>query len=182
AVILLRRRSSAAYPVPGTGAVMKSVAGMVGVAVVVVTAVLSGRADREATVALDRISVNVVDERGRQPRNTEARIFEARHHRPILAPGGRHLTFGRCLEPHGELTVRCTPEGTVLRFAIGGLIPDGSYSLWSFVFDPPGWTPSMEWATGAGGLGSATRVPQVFTASISGDAFVALTVPGGPMS
>lgn len=138
------------------------------------------RRAREAVVPLDNIDFTVVDGRGRVPGNGEAPVYEARQRRPVLSPDRRPVTYAEFLRPSGDLTVRCESPGTTLRLRLQGLIPNGSYSLWSFVFDAPGWTPSLEWARAAGALGSSGV--QSFVASAGGEAFVAITVPRGPLS
>jgi hypothetical protein len=135
---------------------------------------------RHARAELDNIDVSIVDGRGGHPGTGEAPVFEARRHRPVTTPARRPVSYGEFMRAAGDMQARCEGGVTTIRVRLHGLIPGGDYSLWSFVFDPPGRTPSLAAATGAGALGAGRA--HIFTASREGEAYVALTVPGGPRS
>ena len=82
----------------------------------------------------------------------------------------------------GTMTVECSARGTTLRFSLSGLVPDGSYSLWLFVFatSRAGATPGE--VTAAGALGRGDGRSHEFRADTWGRAELVVMQPEGRLS
>jgi hypothetical protein len=81
----------------------------------------------------------------------------------------------------GRLTARCAGTGTVLAFELSGLVPDGTYSIWMFVFADPRDGATAADVEGAGAAGAGARAHE-FRADAGGRASLTLRQPAGPLS
>ena len=82
----------------------------------------------------------------------------------------------------GAVTAQCTGAGTTLHFDLAGLVPDGTYSLWMFLFEETREAVTPADAAAAGALGSGAGGGHEFRADSLGRARVALRQPAGPLS
>ena len=82
----------------------------------------------------------------------------------------------------GTVTAECGARGTTLRFSLSGLAPDGTYSLWLFVFGTSrgGATPGE--VTAAGALGRGDGRSHEFRADTWGRAELVTVQPEGRLS
>jgi hypothetical protein len=81
----------------------------------------------------------------------------------------------------GLLTARCAGTGPVLAVELSGLVPEGTYSIWMFVFADPRDGVTAADAEGAGAAGAGARAHE-FRADAGGRASLSLRQPAGPLS
>lgn len=82
----------------------------------------------------------------------------------------------------GAVTARCTAAGTTLDFDLTGLVPDGTYSVWMFLFEETREAVSAADAVAAGALGPGAGRGHEFRADKVGRAMLSLRQPAGPLS
>src|SRR5262245_33000451 len=56
---------------------------------------------------------------------------------PILAPDGHQVTWGEWNAVEGEAAVKCINKGSHVVVHLSGLIPNGQYTAWIMVLQPP---------------------------------------------
>jgi hypothetical protein len=103
-------------------------------------------------------------------------------HQPLVTPDGHHVTLAAFLAPWGTATAECTDEGTRSDLVLGGLIPNGVYTMRVFTFSEPGYDGTMANATGAGAYGPYDADQNAFTATETGEASLTMIAPPGPLS
>ena len=109
-------------------------------------------------------------------------LYTATGTKPVLAPDGHQLTLAEFTQPEALASVRCTSEGTRITLNMVGLVPNGTYTAWNFVFEEPGFDGTMAHRVGAGALGLNDGSNNYFTASASGRGSISVMVPAGPLS
>ena len=72
----------------------------------------------------------------------------------------------------------CTEAGTEARLELTGLVPGGTYTLWSVFFGAPGFDGTMEHLLGGGAFGPYDEDQNAFVASPTGEADITV-LPGG---
>lgn len=82
----------------------------------------------------------------------------------------------------GTVTAQCTAAGTTLHFDLSGLVPNGTYSVWMFLFEETRDAVTAADAAAAGALGSGAWRGHEFRADALGRAQLALRQPAGPLS
>ena len=105
---------------------------------------------------------------------------------PILAPDGHHITLSEWLQVDGQGQIARTLEGTELRLELTGLVPNGVYTTWSFLFgDPPfNFAPIINTpqSVAMGAVGAIDGSQSILTADASGAATYVATIRPGPLS
>ena len=91
---------------------------------------------------------------------------------PLLAPDGHQLTLGEFTAVKGTAKVKCINTGTHSVLHFSGLVPNGTYTVWLFVFANGGPDP-----TDVGALGTTNPIENFFTASASGEGLLSVTTP-----
>jgi hypothetical protein len=124
----------------------------------------------------------IQDAAGQLPAAASTPLFEARKRNPVLTPAGRQITFGEFEAVEGSAVVQCMPGGTQVTLQLRNLIPNGVYSIWNLVFNPPGFDPSFANLSGIGAAGSSAGSENTFRASASGDGTLTALTAGGPLS
>jgi hypothetical protein len=82
----------------------------------------------------------------------------------------------------GTVAAQCGATGTTLRFELAGLVPEGTYSLWMFVFGVTTDAVTPADATAAGALGNGNGASHEFVADGSGRAALVMQQPAGRLS
>lgn len=116
----------------------------------------------------------VADENGDLPSDPESLVYENRKMNPILAPDGHQLTFKEFNAVKGKLSMKCTPNGTQYKVMLEGLVPYGTYTIWTVIFDESGTPPPVAAGT--------DKMQGSFVANPNGKATYTGLVPGGEMS
>lgn len=117
---------------------------------------------------------------GQKPENPDEPLYHANEPdelHPIVAPDGHHVTFGEWRQSGGTAQAACNGSiGTRFSLMLEGLIPNGVYTVQAVLVDFDGGPVRR----GDGTLGPPGA--NVFTASMSGDGMLQVTLPPGPMS
>ncbi len=109
-------------------------------------------------------------------------VFNARGCGPVLAPDGHQLTLGEFKAVEGRATVKCINMGTHTVVHFSGLIPNGVYTVWLFIF-ANGNPPIPFTAFGALGNSSpADPIDNAFIASEAGQGQLVRTNAEGVLS
>ncbi len=96
---------------------------------------------------------------------------------PLLAPTGKHLTWGDWSKVTGRTELKCIEKtgpdgkmvrGTEIHAKLEGLIPEGVYSFWIVLFGEPGFEPNFKYQVGGGSLGPPDGSENKFVASATG--------------
>jgi hypothetical protein len=118
--------------------------------------------------------------------DTELWSTNADPHFQVLTPGGDPVTLGDWLGVGGTGEITRTAQGTAVRLDVTGLIPNGTYTAWGFLFDDPPFNfqeianfPDRV-AEGAVGLNDGSD--NIIQADANGDAIFEVTLPSGPLS
>ncbi len=107
---------------------------------------------------------------------------EAFEHKPVTAPDGHQLTLAEFTAPKGRATVTCAEGGTRAELELRGLVPDGTYTLWSVFFGEPGFDGTMGNLLGGGAFGPFEEEQNAFVASRTGEANITVLQEGGETS
>jgi hypothetical protein len=109
-------------------------------------------------------------------------IYEERQHNAIMAPDGHQVTWGEFNAASGEAKINCTGQGTRLNMTIGGLIPNGVYSLFLVKYGAPGFDTTFSHITGFGVAGNPDGSENTIIASATGEGKLHVTCPQGNLS
>jgi hypothetical protein len=107
------------------------------------------------------------------PLNTP--LYEFLQCHPVLAPDGHQLTLGEFKAAEGSISAKCTGQGTHSVIHFSGLVPNGTYTVWLFIFGNGG-PPANP--TSVSPLGKSDPIQNFFTASASGEGQLSVTTPG----
>jgi hypothetical protein len=104
----------------------------------------------------------------------------------VLAPDGHHITLAEWLEVGGVGQITRTPQGTQLRLELTGLVPNGVYTTWSFLFTdrPFNFAPIINTpqSVGMGAVGAIDGSESILRADAKGAATYVATIRPGPLS
>jgi hypothetical protein len=124
-----------------------------------------------------------IEEENRQlPTNDADLVWDNRGHTPVSAPDGHQVTFGEFNKVYGQAEVASSPQGTSITIQLGGLIPNGQYSLWILTFKVPGFHGNYVNLIGNGALPVNNGTDNTFTASSNGSASISATMRAQSLS
>jgi len=106
-------------------------------------------------------------------------LYEFLECHPVLAPDGHQLTLAEFKAAQGIVSAKCIGQGTHSVIHFSGLVPNGTYTVWLFIFGNGG--PPIN-ATAVGALGKSNPIQNFFTASATGEGELSVTTPEGPLS
>jgi hypothetical protein len=130
----------------------------------------------------------VSDVNGNPPSSADTPLYGSRvcmagdPRTPIIAPDGHQVTWGEWNDVEARAAVKCIREGSHVVVHASGLIPNGQYTVWVVVFDPPGFDGTMNNAFGFGPLGAQDGSQNAFVADDDGEGQISGTLPPGLMS
>jgi len=130
----------------------------------------------------------VVDENGNEVTDPEALLWfrdpfiaPLPDPEPLLAPDGSQVTLGEFTAAEGRVRVKCVGEDMLLDAHFSGLLPNGVYTLWLALLNPPfDGTFANLFAVGAAGPQDGSQ--NGFRASASGEGQVSLMISEGPLT
>ncbi len=105
-------------------------------------------------------------------------------HVPIMTPDGLHqVTYGEFKMASGMAKIKCINAGTHVVMQLKGLIPHGVYSLWTLIFEAPGFDGTMNNRIGFGALGAieGNKNSNSFIADDEGNASISIIRAAGKL-
>jgi hypothetical protein len=109
-------------------------------------------------------------------------LWNKNGHIPIMAPDGHQIKLGEFKRTAGFAFIECVKKGTAVVIHLTGLIPNGVYTLWTEVFQSPGWDGTFDNEIAEGALGAPDGSQNVLKVSPSGTATLAVILHPGPLS
>jgi hypothetical protein len=95
---------------------------------------------------------------------------------PVTAPDGHQITWGEWTQIEGQAAVKCINNGSHVVVHLSGLIPNGQYTVWVFIFHPAGNL------VAAGPLGAQDGSENGFVADADGVGHIGRVLPPGMLS
>src|SRR5262245_1411501 len=136
------------------------------------------------------VLVQVGDARGNSPTSLDTLLHDKRPRpdgslTPVTAPDGHQVTWGEWAQADGQARVKCIKKGSHVVVHLTGLIPNGQYTVWIPIFQPPGFDPAT-WpdnpVIAAGPLGAQDGSQNGFLADKNGEATISAVLPAGMLN
>jgi hypothetical protein len=138
------------------------------------------------TLELQHFTMHYEDANGNMPTGDATPLYSKNggQHIPIMTPDGQHqVTLGEYNMISGTASIKCINAGTHVVMHLKGLIPNGVYTIWTVVYQAPGFNgvsiPVNRIGFGALGEIEGDRNSNAFTADADGNASISVIRPAG---